>query len=75
MARVRSLYFGGMLSRYMSRKQWVVGVPLGLSSGAVIPAIGALVGAGAGVGSDRGDSECVGDLSQPNQRIVTLASR
>ena len=39
-ARVRSLYFGEMLSRYMRRKQWVVGLSLGLSSGAVIAAIG-----------------------------------
>ncbi len=39
-AQVRSLYFGDMLSRYMRRKQWVVGLSLGLSSGAVVSAIG-----------------------------------
>ena len=39
-ARVRSLYFGDMLSRYSRRKQWVQGVSLGFSSGAVIAALG-----------------------------------
>ena len=39
-ARVRSLYFGDMLTRYTTRKQWVQGLSLGLSSGAVIPALG-----------------------------------
>ena len=38
-ARVRSLYFGDMLSRFTTRKQWVQGISLGFSSGAVITAI------------------------------------
>ena len=39
-ARVRSLSFGDMLTRYTTRKQWVQGLSLGLSSGAVISALG-----------------------------------
>ena len=35
-ARVRSLYFGDMQSRYTKRNQWVQGLSLGFSSGAVI---------------------------------------
>lgn len=35
-ARVRSLYFGEMQDRYGRRKQWVQGLSLGLSSGAVV---------------------------------------
>ena len=38
-ARVKSLYFGDMLSRYTKWRQWVQGVSLGFSSGAVITAI------------------------------------
>lgn len=39
-ARVRSLYFGDMQSRYTKRKQWVQGLSLGFSSGAVITVLG-----------------------------------
>ena len=35
-ARIRSLYFGDMQARHTTRKQWVQGLSLGLSSGAVI---------------------------------------
>ncbi|MDE0102069.1 MAG: hypothetical protein OXN89_06795 [Bryobacterales bacterium] len=35
-ARIRSLYFGDMQARYTRREQWVLGLSLGLSSGAVI---------------------------------------
>ena len=39
-AKVRSLYFGEILSRYTKRKQWVQGISLAFSSGAVLTAIG-----------------------------------
>ena len=38
-ARVRSLYFGEMLSRYTKRKQWVQGLSLGFSSAAVVTVV------------------------------------
>ncbi len=75
-ARVRSLYFGEMASRYARRQQWVQGVSLAFASGAFVtlvreqwPVVGALCAltvAGANIWAT------ATNLNQTHSTLVTL---